>query len=129
MEAGRNATLAADRARHEYHEQLRKLGEPPIVPSSTVVHLVRVPHKKEHKNHTRKNHTNQTHMALPTNQTQVPMNETEVPMNNSEAIVKSPSMSKALASKNITHTTAHANASRLNVTKAVARHKDTMAEK
>lgn len=36
---------------------------------------------------------------------------------------------KALASKNITHTIEHANASRLNVTKAVERHKDQMSAK
>merc|ERR1712118_55674 len=40
-----------------------------------------------------------------------------------------PPLNKALASKNITHTVAHANASRLNVTKAVERHKDQMSAK
>jgi len=114
MEASRNATLASDRARNQYHAQMKQAAQPPVVPSSTVVHLVHVPHKRNHTNHTsRKNHTNQT----------------QVLVNKTEAVVQKPSLDKALTSKNVTHTVAHANASRLNVTKAVAKHKDQMTEK
>jgi hypothetical protein len=122
MEAARNATLAADRAAHKYHEQMHPT-EPPPVPSVTVVHLVHVPHKRNHTNHT--SHKNRT------NQTMVPMNSSDavVPTNRSDAVVQKPPLSKALASKNVSHTIAHANASRMNVTKAVARHKNKMTEK
>lgn len=114
MEASRNATLAPDRARHQYHEQMRQAAEPKVVPSSAVVHLVRIPYKKNHTMHPHKNHTNQTQVAT----------------NKSGAVAQKPPLNnKALASKNITHTIEHANASRLNVTKAVERHKDQMSAK
>lgn len=112
MEAARNATLAADRARHKQHEEMRKAGEAPVVPASTVVHLVRVPHKKNATVHRHKNHSAFNHSENAVNASALPTK-----------------MAKALASKNVTHTTAAANASRRNATKRAEKHKQTITAK
>lgn len=117
MEAARNATLAADRARHKRHEEMRKDGELPVVPASTVVHLVRIPHPKNQTVHRHQNHNT--------------FNQTGTPIKNTSAstIASTPQLAKALASKNITHTSAAANASRLNATKTAEKHKEVIAAK
>jgi len=114
MEAARNATLAADRARHKRHEEMRKDGELPVVPASTVVHLVRIPHPKNQTVHRHQNHNTFNQTGTPTS---------------ASTIASTPQLAKALASKNITHTSAAANASRLNATKTAEKHKEVIAAK
>jgi len=114
MEAARNATLAADRARHKRHEEMRKDGELPVVPGSTVVHLVRIPHPKNQTVHRHQNPSNFNQTGTPTSASKV---------------ASTPQLAKALASKNITHTSAAANASRLNATKTAEKHKEVIAAK